>query len=164
LLADAVRDFLEEKALQRKKKTHGDYETALKYFQQSCTKQRLSDITRKDLLTFSVYCRDELELSPRTVFNKFARIVAFLRANKIRVHENGDAPKFVEEEPEVYEKEELKKFFAVCDDQERLWFEFFLMTGMREQEVMFAYWKDVKFEDSVIRVTHKPELGWTPKA
>jgi len=62
LLADAIRDFLEEKALQRKKKTHADYETALKYFQQSCTKHYLSDMNRKDLLAFSVYCRDELEL------------------------------------------------------------------------------------------------------
>src|SRR5437870_2368443 len=98
----ANTDFLDEKRLQRKKKTYVDYEAALKYFQQSCSKQYLGDITRKDLLSFSVYCRDELELSPRTVFNKFARVVAFLRANKIKVHENGDAPKFVEEEPEVY--------------------------------------------------------------
>jgi integrase/recombinase XerD len=164
LLADAVRDFLDEKRLQRKRKTHVDYETVLRYFQQSCTKQYIADISRKDLLTFSVYCRDELELSPRTVFNKFARVVAFLRANKIKVHEKGDAPKFVEEEPEVYEKEELEKFFAVCDEQERLWFEFFLMTGMREQEVMHTYWKDVKFADSVVRVSHKPDLNWTPKA
>ena len=164
MLADAIRDFLDEKRLQRKKKTYVDYEAALKYFQQSCSKQYLSDITRKDLLSFSVYCRDELELSPRTVFNKFARVVAFLRANKIKVHENGDAPKFVEEEPEVYEKEDLEKFFAVCDAEERLWFEFFLMTGMREQEVMHMYWRDIKFADSMVRVTHKPDYSWAPKA
>jgi hypothetical protein len=29
--------------------------------------------------------------------------------------------------------------FAACSDEERLWYEFFLMTGMREQEVMFTY-------------------------
>lgn len=83
------------------------------------------------------------------MFNKFARVVAFLRANGVRVHENGDAPKFVEEEPEVYEKEELDKFFAACHTDEKLWFEFFLMTGMREQEVMYVYWKDIKFADSI---------------
>jgi integrase/recombinase XerD len=163
LLADAIRDFLEEKALQRKKKTHVDYDAALRYFQQSCSKQYLSDVTRKDLLAFSVYCRDTLELSPRTVFNKFARLVAFLRANKIKVHETGDAPRFVEEEPEVYE-DELETFFDACTPQERLWFQFFLMTGMREQEVMHACWKDIKFAASTIRVSHKPDYGWTPKA
>ena len=29
--------------------------------------------------------------------------------------------------------------------KERLWFEFFLMTGMREQEVMYTYWADINF-------------------
>jgi len=163
-LAAAVRDFLEEKSLQRKGKTHADYETALRYFQLSCPKQFLSEISRKDLLGFAVYCREELELAPRTVFNKFARIVAFLRAHKIKVHETGDAPRFVEEEPEVYENEDLEAFFAACDPREKLWFEFFLMTGMREQEVMHACWKDIKFGDCVVRVSHKPELGWPPKA
>lgn len=164
VLAEAIRDFLEEKALHRKKKTHSDYETTLRYFQRSCMKRYLNDVTRKDLLAFSAYCRDELELSPRTVFNKFARVVAFLKANKIKVNETGDAPKFVREEPEIYEKEELEKFFAACDSEERLWFEFFLMAGMREQEVTFTCWKDVKFADSVVRISHKPDYGWTPKA
>lgn len=129
LLAEAITDFLEEKRLQRKKKTLVDYESALRYFRQSCTRQRLNDVTRKDLLTFVTYCRDELELSPRTVFNKFARVVAFLKAYKIKLHEKGDAPKFVDEEPEVYEKKDLAKFFSACDEDERLWYEFFLNTG-----------------------------------
>jgi len=163
-LADALRDFLDEKLAQRKSKTYVDYVTALQYFQRNCTKEYLADITRKDLLAFTVYCRDELELSPRTVFNKFARVVAFLKANTIKVHEMGDAPRFVQEEPEIYERKELDRFFAACDAQERTWFEFFLMTGMREQEVMYTYWKDIKFADCVIRVSHKPDRGWTPKA
>ena len=80
--------------------------------------------------------RDEKELHPRTCWNKFSNVMSFLKAQGIRglVHKN-DWPHYVEEEPEVYEREDLDKFFAACDDQERLWFEFFLMTGMREQEV-----------------------------
>ena len=38
--------------------------------------------------------------------------------------------------------EELEKLFAVCDEEERLWYEFFLMTGMREQEMMHCSWND----------------------
>jgi hypothetical protein len=30
--------------------------------------------------------------------------------------------------PEIYEQEELNTLLEACDDQERLWFEFFLMT------------------------------------
>jgi integrase len=40
----------------------------------------------------------------------------------------------------------------------------FLMTGMREQEVMHTYWSDVNLAASTIRVSHKPDRGWTPKA
>jgi len=36
-----------------------------------------------------------------------------------------DWPGYTEEEPEIYEQEELDALFKACDDQERLWFEFF---------------------------------------
>jgi len=88
-----------------------------------------------------------------------------LKANGIRslVGKN-DWPRFVEEEPEVYEREDLDTLFAACDQQERLWFEFFLMTGMREQEAMHTYWSDVNLTAGMVRVSHKPDRGWTPKA
>ena len=37
------------------------------------------------------------------------------------------------------------------------------MTGERVQEVMHTYWRDVNFAASIVRVSHKPDLGWTPK-
>ncbi len=49
-------------------------------------------------------------------------------------------------------------------DEERLWFDFFLMTGMREQEVMYTYWSDMNLAASTIRVSQKPDRKWTPKA
>src|SRR5579871_1978230 len=68
-----------------------------------------------------------------------------------------------EEEPEMYEPEELNKLFKACNAEERLWYEFFLMTGMREQEVMYTYWSDLNFTAATVRVSHKPDRGWTPK-
>ena len=38
------------------------------------------------------------------------------------------------------------------------------MTGMREQEVMYCYWSDISFAKCTVRVTHKPDYDWTPKA
>ena len=35
---------------------------------------------------------------------------------------------------------------------------------MREQEVIYCSWRDVNFARGVIRVSHKPEFNWTPKA
>jgi len=91
--------------------------------------------------------------------------MSFLKAQGVRgLIGKNDWPRFTEEEPEIYDKEELAEMFAVCDEEERLWFEFFLMTGMREQEVMHTYWADINLSHATVRVTHKPDRGWTPKA
>ena len=164
-VAAAVAEYLEETKLSKKPKTFAAYGTALAYFTDSCPKLFLEDIERRDLLKFCAFLRDEKEQAPRSVYNKFENLMTFLKANGIRglVNKN-DWPRFVEEEPEVYEKEELEKLFATCDADERLWYEFFLMTGMREQEVMHTYWTDVNLTSHTVRVSHKPDRGWTPKA
>src|ERR1700674_5433614 len=164
-LAAAVAEFLDETKLTKKPKTLAAYTTALTYFTESCHKLNIKDIERKDLLKFHAFLRDDKEQAPRSCWNKFANVMSFLKANGVRgLAGKNDWPRFTEEEPEIYEKEELEKLFAACDSEERLWYEFFLMTGMREQEVMFTYWTDVNFAASTVRVSHKPDRGWTPKA
>jgi integrase len=164
-LTAAAADFLDETKLTKKPKTRAAYSTALSYFVESCHKLNLEEIDRKDLLKFSAFLRDEKEQAPRSVYNKFENVMTFLKANGIRglVGKN-DWPRYTEEEPEIYEQEELDKLLAACDAEERFWYEFFLMTGMREQEVMYTYWSDVNFTASTVRVSHKPDRGWTPKA
>jgi integrase-like protein len=153
-VAGAVAEYLEEIKLSKKPKTLAAYSTALAYFTESCRKLNLENIERKDLLKFSAFLRDEKGQSPRSVYNKFENVMGFLKAQGIRglVGKN-DRPRFVEEEPEIYEREELDKLFAACDAEEQLWFEFFLMTGMREQEAIFTYWSDVNFSAGTVRVS-----------
>ena len=161
----AVANFLDETELTKKPKTLAAYTTALTYFRESCPRLFLEDIERKDLLKFCAFLRDEKKQAPRSVYNKFEIVMTFLKGQGIRglVGKN-DWPRFVEEEPEMYEAEDLDKLFAACDVEERLWYEFLLMTGMREQEVMYTYWSDINFGAATVRVTHKPDRGWTPKA
>jgi integrase len=165
LIAAAVAEFLEETELTKKPKTLAAYKTTLNYFTESCPKLFVNDIERKDLLKFSAFLREKKEQSPRSVYNKFENLMSFLKANGIRglVRKN-DWPRYTEEEPEIYEQEELDALFKACDEQQRLWFEFFLMTGMREQEVMYTYWSDINLPHATVRVSHKPDRGWTPKA
>jgi integrase/recombinase XerD len=117
------------------------------------------------MLKFAAFLRDEKRLSPRTCWNKFNNVMSFLKSRGIRglVGKN-DWPRFTEEKPETYEQVQLDALSAASDAQERLWWDFFLMTGMREQEVMHAYWSDLNLADAVVKVTHKPDRGWTPKA
>jgi integrase/recombinase XerD len=164
-VAAAVARFLEETELTKKPKTLAAYTTALSYFTECCPKLYLQDIDRTDLLKFCAFLRDKKKQAPRSVYNKFENVMSFLKANGIRglVGKN-DWPRYTEEEPEMYEGEELDQLFQACDAEERLWYQFFLMTGMREQEVMYTYWSDVNFTASTVRVSHKSDRGWTPKA
>jgi integrase/recombinase XerD len=163
-LAATVADYLDEIKLTKKPKTLAAYSKDLAYFTESCHKMNLQELERGDLLKFSAFLRDEKKQSPGSCWNKFANVMSFLKANGIRgLLNKNDWPRFVEEEPEVYEREELDKLFKACDAEERLWYEFFLMTGMREQEVMHCGWADVNLTRSTVTVRYKPEYGFSPK-
>jgi integrase/recombinase XerD len=163
-LASAVETYLEEIKLTKKPKTHSGYSVALSYFMESCHKPNLEDIDRLDLLKFIAFLRDEKEHAARTIAGKFNAVMIFLTAQDIRgLLRRNDRPKFTEEEAEIYEQEDLNKLLAVCDKKERLWYRFFLMTGMRDQEVRYCYWSDVRFAQNEVRVSHKPDMGWSPK-
>jgi integrase len=164
-LGDAVAGYLEDIRISKKPKTYAAYKTALDYFLQSCNKPRVMEIERQDLLRFSAFLRDVKKLQPRTVYNKFENVMSFLKANNIRgLASKNDWPRYVEDEPEVYERDDLDKFFAACDEDERVWFEFFLMTGMREQEVMHTAWAELNLNRGVVNVRYKAEYGFSPKA
>src|SRR5271169_6252597 len=128
-VAASVADYLEETKLTKKPKTYAAYSTALAYFVESCHRLNLEEIDRKDLLKFHAFLRDEKDQAPRSCWNKFANVMSFLKANGIRglVGKN-DWPRYTEEEPEIYEEKELDKLFTACNAEERLWYQFFLMT------------------------------------
>jgi integrase len=42
-------------------------------------------------------------------------------------------------------------------------FSTFLLTGFREQEVMYLFWNDINTQLPTVRVNAKPELGFYPK-
>jgi integrase/recombinase XerD len=165
LLETAIADFIEETRLTKKKKTLYAYTKATEYFAESCHKRYLEDIERIDMLKFAAFLRDEKELSPRTCRNVFGNVMTFLKAQGVRgVANKGDWPRFVQTEVEIYEKEDLAKLYAASDSKEKLWWDFFLMTGLREQETMYMTWRDVNCVQGTISVRWKPKYGWTPKA
>jgi integrase len=56
---------------------------------------------------------------------------------------------------------QLKQFFAACDSEQRIRYQTFLYTGMREREVMFLTWADVDLDAGTITVQAKS--GFTTK-
>ena len=164
-LTTAIADFVKETRLTKKKKTLYAYTKATEYFAESCRRRNLEDIERIDMLKFAAFLREEKELSPRTCRNVFGNVMTFLKAQGLTgIVKKGDWPRFVQTEVEIYEKDELASLYAVSDAKEKLWWNFFLMTGLREQETMYMTWQDVNFNQGTVKVRWKPEYGWTPKA
>jgi integrase/recombinase XerD len=162
-LSETIADYLDEVKSVKKRSTHNAYSNSLAYFQQSCKKSWIEDVNRTDMLAFSVYLRETEELSPRTVSNTFANVCGFFKwtGHKLGLKKH-DRPVYVEEEPEVYEQEEIDKLLAACTPEESRLFRFFRYSGFREQEVMNFYWRDLL--PTSVKVSHKPDLKWSPKA
>ncbi|PYV68523.1 MAG: hypothetical protein DMG97_24640 [Acidobacteria bacterium] len=163
IIADAVANYLMEIKLSRTPATHSAYTLALRNFTDSCSKTYLEEVGRVDLLQYVKHLRDG-GLSDRTCHNRFEHLLTFLKANGIeKLATKRDWPKYVTQEPESYEDEELAKFFGACDTEERVFFEFHLMTGFRKKEVTFCTWQDVDLKHGVVRVTAKPHHEFRPK-
>lgn len=164
-IRSAVGDFLEEVQLTRQRKTWLGYRVSLGYFQESCEKCFLEDIERRDLLRFAAFLCDTKKLAPRTVHNKFADVLTFLQAQGMpKLIGKNDHPRFIEQEVDIYEDEELSQLHAVCSPYHSTLYDFFLMSGFREQEAMNVLWSNVRFHANVIEMRWKPQFNWTPKA
>lgn len=163
LLEDAIDSYLADVRQFRMKKTIAAYERILGILKERYSDKTLRGLTRKDLLDH----RAALEaqgLSPRTVFNHLDRIKTFLRAQGVvGLLKTGDMPAYDEPEVEAYDADQLGRLFAAANPGEWLLFQFFLKTGLREQEVMFCTWKNIDFKGKVIKVRTKRRLGFRVK-
>ena len=140
------------------------YRLVFENFKASFTKRYLDQIERRDMLQFAQSLR-KAGLAPRTVSNRYLAFSAFLKFHGITgLMRKGDAPKFVETEPEAYTKEELTAFLAACTPDQLLLFEFLLKTGARMQEAMYCTWADFDFKEKTFSVRAKPEHGFRPKS
>jgi integrase len=167
LVSDAAEEYLADIEAHKSSKTLAAYRTAITYFRESCKKTYVEDITRRDLLAFKTYLADEKEQSDRSVWNKFSAVMGFLKSvghtgKNIGVVKH-DWPEYDEETPEVYEDDELVKFYAACDEDEARWFRFFELTGMREGEVQHCQWSWIDMSKRTITVQPNKRLGWRPK-
>lgn len=128
-------------------KTHKAYSRSLTLFQQSCTKQWISEITKQDLQAFDSFLLSRGD-EDRTRSNRVQHIVTFLKNKEGRrsgkpVTDVSIRVKYVEAPPEAYTRQELDDLFRVSDEDERFCWRFFLGTGFRESEAAVAEATDV---------------------
>jgi integrase len=152
LFAEAVERFLREKAIStRDNRAVSRNQDELADFATACGIEYLDQIDRSTMQDFILILKKR-GLAPRTVYNRLSAIGTFLNRSEqpvkfkfTTVRKRGDIPNFSHPEPNFYSEDQLRKFFGACDQEERLWYMFFLHTGAREREVAFACWSDFEF-------------------
>ena len=154
----------------KSEKTLTAYEQRLGLFHEFCDDRNLiylDRITRDDLVAYVEWLReDERKLSDRSVHNIFSCARSFLIANGVWKDAllRGSGANlgkpiklgFNEKPVEAYTKEQLKTLFALCDDEERLIYSFFLNSGCREAEVAHTEVADLDFKRNLLHVQGKP--------
>jgi len=165
LIKTAIEKFLSEARKTKKKKTVTGYELNLNQFGQSLGEIRFMDeMTKKTLCDFRDFLAEK-GYEARTQHNRLMTVLSLLKANKIKTDFSltRDLPEFEEEPAVPYDPAELKKLFAAMDEEETIRYKFFLGTACREQEVMYAAWKDIDFARGLYHIRRKPDVGFTPK-
>src|SRR6266496_3305168 len=161
----AIAKYLEQIDALKKPNTHRKYEAVLNRFGEffrDCVS--IDAISGDDLTRFVVTLKKDHGLGSNTILHNAVIVAQFLkRHGRSGITRELSLPERITPLVKIYRHEELARFFAVCSDQERALFATFLLTGFREQEVMFLRWSDVNFELRTVRVTSKPELGFYPK-
>ena len=161
----AITKYLEQIAALKKPNTHRKYEAVLNRFGEffrDCVS--IDAISGDDLTRFVVTLKKDHGLGSNTILHNAVIVAQFLkRHGRSGITKELPLPERITPLVKIYRHEDLARFFAACSDQEHALFATFLLTGFREQEVMFLRWSDVNFELRTVRVTSKPELGFYPK-
>ena len=165
----AIEKFLVEVKATKGERTYKEYRHHLDWFRAHCAKRYVSELDRSDAMRMFAQGREERTngqpLNQKTI-NK--RVIVMLNAMRsqgaVIEMKKGDWPKTIEKKIEIYQPEELKKFFDACDPEERIIFQVFLCTGFREREVATLTWSDIHWKEGKLGVSAKPALRFTPKS
>jgi integrase/recombinase XerD len=163
-VAEAVAAYLKDmEPPQREPKTYAAYKYCLELFSNTCTKHRVQDVKREDVLAFirKLY---ELKCGPRTAYNRAVIVSQLLKTYGItKLLSNRDWPEYVEPIRPIYEDEEIQSLLKASKEKERVLYLCYLLTGLRDREMRHLTWRDVDFRTQVVRVTGKPLYGFKPK-
>jgi integrase len=159
-----VDKYLNQVETLKKPNTHRKYEAVLNRFAGYFAGRTFDRVSVEELNSYIIHLKKDCGMTSNTVLHNVIIIAQFFkRHGRGGITRELQLPERITTLPREYRDEDLQCFFAACDDSERALFLTFLLTGFREQEVMFLFWSDIKTDLRTIRVTSKGELGFYPK-
>jgi integrase len=162
-LETAIIEYLKEVRASKSERTYQAYSVTLKQFADGCTKTNIEDIERSDILAFKLALTNKGNVK-RTISNRLDFLKIFFNRFELKWPLlKTDRVKYTEKTVSAYSPQEIQSLMAAADRDEADLFQFLLCTGVREQEAMFATWRDVDFDGRTFHVSEKLDLGFTPK-
>lgn len=159
-----VDKYLSQIETLKKPNTHRKYEAVLNRFARHFEGRTLDQVSIEDLNDYIIHLKKDCGMTANTVLHNVIIIAQFFkRHGRGGITRELQLPERMTTLPREYREQELQSFFAACTDSERALFLTFLLTGFREQEVMYLSWSDIKSDLRTVRVTAKAELGFYPK-
>jgi integrase len=163
LLRPLVDRHLDQVNTLKKPNTYRKYEAVLNRFCDSFHDRSFESISTEELNDFVVHLKKS-GMQSNTVLHNVVIIAQFFKRNgRSGIMRQLQLPERSVPLPKEYREADLAKFFDVCDPRERAVFATFLMTGFREQEIMYLFWTDVNLALRTVRVTAKRDYGFSPK-
>jgi integrase len=160
MLDEAIDKYLAVIVQTKHANTAGGYHHTLNQFYRAIGNKLLTSVSRDDFYKFIGFLKEE-GLADRTISNRCGEVTTLLRHFGIK--DVTVKVKYTDKKVRAYRPDELTKLFAAATPEEWQLFQFFLGTGARDQEVMFACWSDIDFEDGIFTVHEHPEFGFVPK-
>jgi integrase len=165
-LKEAIDAFILERTASQDANSVRRWQWELNKFTSLTGKTYLRDVNREDVYVYWNAFKAE-GAKPRTIYNRIQALLTFLKNRGVTgLLKSEEMPQFDEKDVDYYcetDPSELKKFFAACTPEDRLAFMFFLYSGCREREVMFACWNDLDFVGKTLTVRPKSDLGFRTK-
>jgi integrase len=161
---DAIAAYLREVKTLRGERSMSRDKWLLDLFSATVNKTYMDEITRETLFFFMAFLKNEGK-SPKTIRCRLSTIETFrVKQGFPRLLMKGDLPRSTKKlKKDCYTVAEVDSLMAAADPDERFLLQFLLATGTREQEAAHTYWEDIDFKRKELRITAKPELGWTLK-
>ena len=122
----------------------------------------VDEITRDSILKFDQSQRAQ-GLGDRTIANKRQRLQSMLRWARVDPAIFPPKPKYEKTLPTIYTPELLQGLLRVAKPCQRMACNLALKLGLRDQEVQYAEFSNIRWHESVFRVRSKPQYKFKVK-
>jgi len=147
------------------RRTHETYKYRLGFLGEFRPKAFLQEIDQDFVKAFRRFLREHAnDLADRTSYNIMQGVSTFLLRNGIAAAKPIlKEMSFPPTEVIPYPIDDMRKFFAACNEKEELIFKFFLHSMGREMEVANCEVRDLKFDINVLHICPKPDRDFRLK-